>query len=343
MSKIKVLLVDDSNFMRIVLNNILAADPDISVIDTAVNGKEAYEKAMELSPDVILLDLIMKDFDGIYALRHIMSTKPIPVVVISASGSDPDIVMQAMEEGAYDFIHKPAGLVNSKIKEMRDYIISTVRNAAVTDARKLKRNPKKNTNRHTFDSQILFQIICIGASTGGTGAIEQILTNLPSNMPVPIVIAQHMPNEFITSFAQRLNTLISNEVKVAQDGEVLKANVVYINPGNANLKIIAKQGQIMFEYTSELFKEFNFPSVDCLMQSVADAYKEKSIGVILTGMGKDGTLGMKRMFQNGAYTIAQDEETSIVWGMPKSAYESGAIKKVLPLGEIPVFLVGCLS
>jgi len=343
--KIRVLLVDDSGFMRMVLSDIINSSPDIEVVDTAVDGKEATEKTKSLKPDVVLLDLTMKDYDGLYAVKHIMDEFPTPIVILSAMGnSNPDAYIEAMSAGALDFLNKPAGLANSKIREIDHQIFNKIRAAAQVDVKNLVRKQViKNSNLHSFETHLPYDVIVIGASTGGTGAIEQILTKLPSNIPVPVVIAQHMPAEFVTSFAARLNELIPIEVKVASVNENLRRGVIYIAPGDINIILSKTAGGVKISLTDKEYQEFNHPSVDALLESAAEVYGNKALGIILTGMGKDGASGMEKMYKAGAYTIAQDEKTSVVFGMPKAACELGVVKKMLPIHEMATFIVSALS
>jgi len=343
--KIRVLLVDDSGFMRIVLSDIINASPDIEVVDTATNGKEATEKTKLLKPDVVLLDLTMKDYDGLYAVKHIMDEFPTPIVILSSLGNtDPNAYIEAIGAGALDFLNKPAGLANSKIRDIDHQIFNKIRAAAQVNVKTLvRRQVVKNSNQHTFESDLPYEAIVIGASTGGTGAIEQIVTKLPSNMPVPIVIGQHMPAEFVNSFAARLNELIPLEVKVASVGENLRRGVIYIAPGDCNIVLRKTAGGVKVSLTQQEYPEFNHPSIDALMESAAEVYGKKAMGILLTGMGKDGAAGMGKMFQKGAYTISQDEKTSVVYGMPKAVFEMGVVKRVLPIHEMATFIVSALS
>lgn len=344
MSKIRVLLVDDSSFMRVVLSDIVNGQEDITVIDTATDGKEAVEKTKSLKPDVVLLDLTMKDYDGLYAIRNIMADIPTPIVILSSVRSTNAVAaIEALEAGAYDFLDKPAGIINSKIREIEDQICNKIRQASKIDVKNLKIIKKSNNHLHTFDSLNTYDVITIGASTGGTGAIEHILMNLPSNLPLPVLIAQHMPPEFVHSFAIRLNNIVPLQVKVATEGEIIRANTVYLMPGNANVRVKRTASNVKFQFTDAVYKEYNNPSVDCLFESVEVAYGKKIIAIILTGMGKDGTNGITRIKHSGGYTIAQDQSSSIVWGMPRSAIENGAINQVVSLIEIPGFIVSCMS
>lgn len=344
MTKIKVLLVDDSGFMRLVVSDMINSSSDLMVIDTAENGLEAVQKTKSLSPDVVLLDMTMKDYDGLYAVRNIMKDTPTPIVILSSLGNtQPDLVFEALDCGAYDFVNKPTGVLGSKIRDLEQHLFGKLRNAAKVDIVNLKQKSSKSNNlQHTFDTS-LYDILAIGSSTGGTGALEHILTHMPENLPIPVVIAQHMPQEFIHSFAERLNGILPFNVCVAREGDSLQPNVVYLMPCDVNMGVTKKRNRVVFQVYGNDYKEYNHPSVDCLMQSVAKAYSAKSIGVLLTGMGSDGALGMKDIFDQKGYTIAQDQASSVVFGMPKAAIETGGVKSILSLKQMPSFLVSMMS
>jgi two-component system, chemotaxis family, protein-glutamate methylesterase/glutaminase len=341
---IKVLIVDDSGFMRLLITDILSADSNMQIVGAAENGKEAFEKTQELKPDVVLLDLTMKEYDGLYAVKHIMETCPTPIIILSGMGNtNLDPVFEAINAGAYDFLNKPQN-ASGKLRDIGSQLITKIKEAAKADRTKLaKKDGRSNSELHTFDAHLSYDIVVIGSSTGGTGALEDLLKRLPSNFPLPVVIAQHMPPSFVLSFAKRLDETLPLHITVANKGDEVKKGVVYLMPGDCNTIIKDNVRSIRFDTTEETFPEFNFPSVDALMLSVANTYKERVIAVILTGMGKDGAIGMKALFDKNAFTIAQDEKTCVVYGMPKAAIERGAIKQVLPLHEIPNFVVSCLS
>lgn len=344
---INLLLVDDSSFMRLVIADMLGSYPEMNVMATAENGKEALEKTKLLKPDVVLLDLVMKEYDGLYAVKQIMQSCPTPIIILSSLGNtNINAVFDAVEAGACDFLNKPNSEVSARIRNVEHQLIAKIRQAATVDCTRLsQRKTAINTNPHTFDSLLSYDILVIGASTGGTGAIEEILKKLPSNFPIPIVIAQHMPADFVQSFARRLNDMLPLTVKVGQAGEKLQRGCVYIAAGNDNTRIHRHEGveTARIELTDKKFAEFNHPSVDCLMDSVAEVYGKRAIAVILTGMGKDGAKGMEALSRKKALTIAQDEKTCVVFGMPKAAIEKGAIRHVLSLPEIPGFIVSSLS
>lgn len=343
--KIRVLLVDDSGFMRMVLTDIINNHPNMEVIDTAEDGKQAVEKSLALLPDVVLLDLNMKNYDGLYAVKNIMAQRPTPIIMLSSMGNTyPDAYVEALNEGAIDFINKPEGVVNANIREIQSKIYGKILQAKQTNINSIK-NKKTGVNHfaHTFNKRLNYEIVAIGASTGGTGSIEQILQKLPENFPLPIVIAQHMPEEFVYSFAARLNQMLPLEVKVAQPNEVVRNGYIYIMPGNANLMLAKHLGNVKFIDSNTTYTEFNHPSVDCLFNSVASVYGSKSIAILLTGMGKDGALGLLEVKNAKGFTIAQDQATSIVWGMPKAAIDLGAADYVLPIHEIATFAVSAIS
>ncbi|MFQ3575131.1 MAG: chemotaxis-specific protein-glutamate methyltransferase CheB [Cytophagales bacterium] len=344
--KKKILLVDDSGFMRMVLSDMMSSYDDIEVIDTAENGKEAFEKTITNSPDVVLLDLTMKDYDGMYAIKHIMESKPTPIVILSSiRTTDPQVAIDALEAGAVDFLDKPTGLLSSKVREISEQIYLKLKDALKIDIQNVKKNKKINhvNFAHSFESDLPFKILTIGASTGGTGAIEQILLNFPSNFPLPIVIAQHIPNEFVSSFAKRLSETCQKNVVTAFENDIIKPGFVYVLKADSNMKVSKSlNGLCSFKCTSQHFKEFNHPSVDCLFESVAESFGATAMGVLLTGMGKDGALGLKKISEQGGFTLAQDEKSSIVWGMPKAAIELGAAKHIVPLNEISNFIVSAI-
>jgi two-component system chemotaxis response regulator CheB len=273
-----------------------------------------------------------------------MKHKPTPIVVLSSLGKADPIVFDALKEGAVDFVDKPKDKVVSNIRDVNHILIDAVKTAKKANVLPMRSAGKAITHAHTFEAKLNYEIIAIGASTGGPGAVEKVIDKLPANLSIPVVIAQHMPERFLESFALRLDTLTPLHVKLAEKGEVLTGGKIYIVPGHSNTKVGRDvfSGKITISFTRREFQEFNFPSVDCLLLSVADTYKNKAIGVILTGMGKDGTEGMKAIYDAGGYTIAQDETSSVVYGMPKSAVDSGVVKKSVPLYDISSFIIGCL-
>jgi two-component system chemotaxis response regulator CheB len=251
--------------------------------------------------------------------------------------------MEALSLGAVDYLNKPANN-NANIREVGLPLIQKVKEASqINLVKPVKLSAISNVNPHSFASQLNYDIIVIGSSTGGPTAVEKVITNLPGNLTIPVLIAQHMPSNFVPSFAERLNNLTPLEVSMARKDDVVEKGKVLIAPGSRNIIVRREGDKVVVDYTHRRYKDFNFPSVTGLMLSVAEVYGSKSIGVILTGMGKDGVEGMRAIYDSGGYTISQSEESCVVYGMPRAAFEDGCIRQVVPLNEIGGFLVSCLS
>lgn len=339
----RVLVADDSALMRILIKEILEMSQEIEVVGTAGNGEEAFTRTLEHSPDVVLLDMNMGDYDGLYAVKKIMHEKPTPIVILSAMGNeDMNPIMAALEAGAVDYLNKPARNA-ANLRLISEEIVSKVKNAAASNVTG-KLSLKKVHAPHTFSSHLPYDIVVIGSSTGGPPAIEEILFKLPENFALPVIVVQHMPAGFVPSFAQRLNQHCALEVTMAKKGDLVLPGHVLVSPGSRNMILRRNEtGGVEVDFTSRTYKEYNHPSVNSVMESVAEIYGDRCIGVILTGMGKDGTEGMKKIFEKGGYTIAQDKATSVVFGMPKEAIESGCVRQVVPINELGFFLVSCIS
>lgn len=344
---IRVLIADDSLFMRYLTADILKNAGGFEVLDYARDGKEAAEKCCTLKPDVVLMDMLMGDYDGIMGVKLIMEKCPTPIIILSALGAtDMEPIMQALKLGAVDYHHKP-DRSSKDIKEKDEELIGKLKSAAQVTLKEVMsktQNIKSNSNQHTFSENINYDVIVIGSSTGGPTAVESVLTRLPGNLSVPVVIVQHMPENFVPSFAARLDQLTPLKVTMAKKDDVLEPGKVLIAPGSRNMILKHDEnGKVICDFTSQRYKEYNFPSVNGLMLSAADVYGKRAIGVILTGMGKDGAEGMKAIKDKGGYTIGQSKETCVVYGMPREAAEIGAIKSVVPLNEIGSFIVSCLE
>ena len=339
-SKIRVLLIDDSGFMRIMLSDLLRKDEQIEVVGTAVNGYDGVEKARTFRPHVVITDMIMPKFDGLYVVRQLMKCMPVPVILLSSLDRTDPRIFDALSEGAFDFIDKPQ---EQEIVKGYAALTAMVREASKADYLSLQRPQKKrNTFTHEFDESLKYGIVAIGASTGGPGAVELIINNLPSNLAVPVVIAQHMPARFIESFATRLKDTTDLHIRVPVDRERLQSHCIYLAPGVANMRIVQTDGVLSVKLVNDQYPEFNHPSIDCLFDSVAEVFGQRAIGVVLTGMGKDGAKGLSKIKEAGGLTIAQDSGSSVVYGMPRVAYETGAAVYQLPLFEIPNFIVSAL-
>ena len=341
-STLKILVVDDSAFMRLLITDLLSDDSQIEVIGTAVNGLEAVNKVSSLKPDIVLLDLNMAEYDGLYAVREIMKHRPTPILILSSVGNtDLQPVFEALKSGAVDYINKP-DRNKSKIRELQQELIQKIKSTSRAKPRKATPKAKTQVVTRKRRSSTKIKVIAIGASTGGPTAIERVICSLPKDFDIPIIICQHMPKIFIPQFVQRLGSLTDLEVVAATKGMQPTPGVVMFCPGHANLILTKKKSGIEIDFTEKVFKEYNNPSINAMMLSAAEAYKDKMVGVLLTGMGKDGVKGMKAIHQAGGKTIAQNKESSVIYGMPKAASEAGAVDVELDIKEIGNYLVNSI-
>ena len=343
MKRIRTLLIEDSGLMRIMITDTLRSDPDIEVVGTATNGKEGVQKAKALNPDVVVTDMVMPEYDGLYAVKNIMETSPAPIILLSSlDRANPDI-FDALNAGAFDFVDKPQTKNSQDFKGALSKLKERIRAALGLNSEVLgKKVDKTNHHFHSFESVLQYEILTIGASTGGPSAIESILTQLPGNLAIPVIITQHMPERFLVSYAQRLGNLLPLKVKIASRNERPEPGIIYVVPGDGNMAIGPDaMGEPVFRYRRKTYKEFNNPSIDCMFESIGDFYGTKAIGVILTGMGKDGSQGLLKMKNKGGLTIAQEGKSCVVNGMPQAAVDIGAADYVVNLPEIPGFIMSC--
>jgi len=330
---IKVLVVDDSAIVRQVLSRELSKANDIEVIGTAPDPYIARDKIVHLKPDVMTLDIEMPRMDGITFLRKVMKHHPVPTIIVSSlTPKGGQMAMEALATGAVDVICKPGAAYT--VGNIADILVDQVRAAAHIDCSRLKRSDTVPIKRSTLAmTKTTNKIIAIGASTGGTKAIEEVLTVMPRNAP-GIVIVQHMPEKFTRSFADRLNTICQIEVREAQSGDSVIPGLALIAPGNYHMIVRRSGARYYVENKQGPPVYHQRPSVEVMFNSVAQFVGQNAVGVILTGMGADGAKGLLTMREAGAVTIAQDEKTSIVWGMPGEAVKMDAAVKVLPLQKI---------
>lgn len=332
---IKVLIIDDSAVVRKLLSEELGKQKDIEVVGTAMNPYIARDKILKLKPDVLTLDLEMPRMDGLSFLSKLMKHFPMPVVVVSSlTPKNSENALNALRLGAVDVICKPGSAYSTQ--NITQDIVKAVRTASLARFDKPRKKlgatqaqpPKEIKLVHTTN-----KLIAIGSSTGGTRALETVLTQLPAGLP-GVVIVQHMPPVFTKSFADRLNMLCPMHVKEAEDGDLVQSGHVLIAPGNYHM-LVEKSGA---KYYTRIRQgppvHHQRPAVDVLFNSVAQSAGVNAMGVILTGMGADGAKGLLKMKECGAYTIGQDEQTSVVYGMPKEAYKVGAVMKQLPLQSV---------
>jgi two-component system, chemotaxis family, protein-glutamate methylesterase/glutaminase len=356
--KIKVLVVDDSALVRQLLTEILGADPAIEVVGTAQDAYMAREKIKRFNPDVLTLDVEMPKMDGIQFLRNLMRLRPMPVVMCSSlTEKGADVTLDALALGAVDFVTKPKVDLAYKLEDYAQEITAKVKAAARARVRALSTDdavapaaaaspalamkvieklsadavlPRTTQPRHFRTTE---QIVAIGASTGGTEAIREVLVRMPPDAP-GIVITQHIPKAFSGAFATRMNSVSPLTVCEARDGQQILPGHVYIAPGDQHLLLVRDGAQYRCRLNDGPPVQRHKPSVDVLFRSVAQNAGPNAIGVMLTGMGRDGAEGMKEMRDAGAACIAQDEATSVVWGMPGAAHEIGAAESLHPLGTI---------
>jgi two-component system chemotaxis response regulator CheB len=342
---IKVLIVDDSAVVRKVMTEELSRYDDIEIVGTAVDPYVARDKIVELHPDVITLDLEMPRMDGLSFLAKLMKHYPMPVVVLSSlTPKNSELALKALDLGAIDVLCKPGAAYSTK--NISHHLALAIRSAAVA---KVNRNPVNNprASAGVVETTSLLvktthKVIAIGASTGGTKAIEAVLAQMPATTP-GIVIVQHMPEHFTTSFAQRLNEICPMQVREAQNNDHVVPGVALIAPGNLHMVLTRNGGTYAVRVKNGPRVHYQRPSVDVLFQSVAKNAGRNAVGVMLTGMGADGAKGMLAMKAGGAHTLAQDEATCVVYGMPKEAVKLGAVDEIVPLPNIPRAIISVLE
>ncbi|MBN2646983.1 MAG: chemotaxis response regulator protein-glutamate methylesterase [Thiotrichales bacterium] len=358
---VKVLIVDDSQLVRDMLTEMLSGDPGIQVLGGAADPFEAREKIKQLHPDVLTLDVEMPKMDGVTFLKNLMRLHPIPVVMISTlTEKGADVTFEAMDLGAVDFVTKPKFDLHNTFEDYALEIRRKVKIAAHVSRPMLERQYARYVANQSRSPQLLEssvpekrdvnavlpkkaiqpfapssgpKLIALGASTGGTEAIKEVLLRLPEDSP-PIVITQHIPAAFSAPFAKRMNSVAAIQVHHAQDGMLIERGNVYIAPGDQHLMVMREGAKLVCRLNDGSPVNRHKPSVDVLFRSVGQAVGNRAVGVILTGMGADGALGLKELHDQGVKTVAQDEKTSVVWGMPGESVKMGAVDYVLPLEQI---------
>ncbi len=348
MDKIKVLIVDDSAVVRSILSRELARDPAIEIVGTAVDPFAARDKIVYLQPDVMTLDVEMPRMDGLTFLGKVMEHQPMPVIILSSlTPAGCETALKAMELGAVEVMEKPALDVSHKLNEMIILLTDKIKAAAQTKYRFMTRDKQeKKKPRQLTPSTAMIKttdkVVAIGASTGGTEAIRSIIPVLPPSFP-GIVITQHMPEQFTKSFADSLSKQSQMEVREARDGDTVRPGLVLIAKGNYHMLLRRSGARYYVEVKQGPLVCRQRPSVEVLFDSVAKFAGKNALGVILTGMGNDGATGMLHMKEAGAVTIAQDEASCVVFGMPKEAIKSGGAQKILPLDDIAGELIRLVS
>lgn len=334
---IRVLVVDDSAFMRKLITEIIDAEPDMEVVGYARNGQDALQKLAQLEVDVITLDVEMPVMDGLETLRHIMAEKPLPVIMLSSlTKKGSETTVQALALGAVDFIAKPSGSISLDLETVAAEIAQKVRLAASAQFSKTKKTSAifKRKVPPTFPESTkgaATRLVIIGSSTGGPKAIEEVFAHIPPNLPAGIVVVQHMPKDFTRSFAERLDSLFPFPVKEASPGDLVENGKALIAPGDFHL-VIDPDGRVILNQEERVM--FLRPAVDVTMEGLPKIYGSRILGVILTGMGRDGAKGMAEIKRAGGITIAQDKKTSTIYSMPRVVAEEGNADYILPLDRI---------
>lgn len=344
--RIRVLVIDDSAYNRQAIVEMLESDKGIDVVSRAANGEEGLKEALSLKPDVITLDLEMPKMDGFTFLRILMSRQPTPVIVIS-SYSRKQNVFKALELGALDFIAKPTRYLSPELHKIRDELVEKILMVRHLRTSNLQRRP---TQWAVVERQAVYPeaeraagavtempgmlLVVVGASTGGPPALQTFLQTLPRHLPVAYLVAQHMPENFTRAFSDRLNRYTGLEVSEARGGELVEPGRVFVAPGGQNLKVV-RQGAVLKTEVEDVEPGAKYvPSIDAMFRSAAEIMGGRTMGILLTGMGSDGREGIRAIKQAGGRTVAESEETAVIFGMPKEAIDSGGVDVVLRLDEI---------
>ena len=346
--QITAVIVDDSAFMRKSISLMLESDPDIKVVGQARDGLEGYEMVKSLKPDIVTLDIEMPRMDGITALKKIMSDCPTSVLMVSSLTTEgADITIKALEYGAVDFIPKELSYINVNIIKIKEDLINKIKEIVKQKAvkerlRRLQRLTRGNstttlkTPTASELPRIGYKAIALGISTGGPFSLQKVIPVLSKKINIPMFIVQHMPPKFTKSLAERLNGMTELEVKEAEADEIVRNGVIYIAPGGFHMTAQKNSsGIVKIDISKEPSTTLHRPCVDVMFESVVDTYSKYTLGVIMTGMGKDGLEGIRKLKELGGYCIAQDEESCVVYGMPKSVTDAGFADVSAPLEKIP--------
>jgi two-component system chemotaxis response regulator CheB len=349
-NSIRLLIADDSLFIRISIPRLLQQEKDIVVVGTAANGKEAVNLVKELKPDVVTLDVIMPEMNGLEALKEIMRIRPTSVVMLSAvTRRGAKATIEALTSGAIDFIAKPSGKVDpSTIGQIRDQLVQKIRMAAKCHPRLLGASQTASSfsvAKLAANLPLKFspqKLIGIGASTGGPPALQSIVSRLPNHFPVSLVLVQHIASGFDQALVEELNAVSKMKVLLAQNSQPIRKGEIIVCPADKHLTIKNVNRQLTVKLLSQPQSLYT-PSIDIFFKSLAKSCGPNAYGVVLTGMGDDGAVGLKAIKDKGGITIAQDEDSSLVYGMAKKAVEMGAVQTILPLSEIPTALLKFVS
>lgn len=344
---LSVLIIDDSAFSRQAIKGILRKDTDVGDIDIAFDGRDGLNKIMKRKPDIVTLDLEMPGMDGFTLLRWIMENIPLPVIVISAYGGN-STVFKALQLGAADFIVKPTKRAHEELMMIEEDLLrklsalkslrmdNLIRNLSLMEEKDIIKEERPVTRKK-------IEVITIGASTGGPNAIQSILSRIPSGILATILISQHMPGGFTRYFAERMNSISRLQVTEAKNGDILRRGEVLICPGGHHLLLRRSGDNVYVRVKKASVHDRYVPSIDKMMQSASEIYGDKVMGIILTGMGRDGVVGMKEIKERKGLTIVESEESAVVYGMGNEAISLGVVEKILPLKDIPSEIIKNVS
>ena len=335
---VRVLVADDNPFARTALIRMIESDPVLRVSGTAQSGQETLEKISLLQPDVVTLDVEMQDFDGLETLKRIMRVSPRPVIVVSSlTQNGAEITLDALACGAFDCVRKQLSEVSLDMVKNREDLITKIKAAAKTCwPRPMAQITHTTVKFHTPATDVCPRVIAVGISTGGPQALQQVLPLLPADLAVGVLIVQHMPPGFTGPLARRLDGLCKVTVREAGNHEVIEGGVVYIAPAGQHMTVYRRNAsQVLIRLSHLPENSVHMPSVDVMMLSVAEVFQAYSMGIIMTGMGVDGLLGMQAIARNGGTTLGQDESSCTVYGMPRACARSGVLQRVVPLMQIP--------
>lgn len=343
---VRVLVVDDSAYVRKVVKQMLSRSPFIEVVGIARDGKEALELVEQLNPDVVTSDLIMPTMNGVEFVREQMKRRPVPVIVVSIAHENGEMALEALDAGAVDFVQKPTALATEKVFEISNELIQKVKAAASIP---LSRLPTISTQTQVTTPLIqthrsgTVDIVVIGISTGGPQALTFLVPQLPENLSVPVAIVLHMPVGYTEMFANRLNEMSPLNVSEAQEGEVVQAGRVIIAPAGRHLTFVRQaDGAVVTHLDARPFDTLHRPSVDVMFQSAAEVFRDRILGVVMTGMGSDGKQGSAWIKAHGGMIFTEAEETCVVYGMPRSVDEAGLSDKIVPLNQMATAILEVL-
>jgi len=348
--KPRVVVVDDSAFMRKLITEIIESSGEFTVVGSAVNGVDGLREIRERDPDIVTLDIEMPEMDGLTALERIMKTQPRPVVMLSARGSSKgtDMTLRALELGAVEFVRKPSGPISVDLAKVRDQLLMALRAAAATNPLGIKRSVPTQTRQREVSAPVVpagkcTRVIAIASSTGGPRALAEIIPQIPGDLGAAVLVVQHMPKEFTSSLAQRLNDMSAVTVAEAEDGQVITASRVYLAPGGVHMVVAPSPNGPIIRLEPGPPVWGVRPAADPLFKSVASVYGPAAIGVILTGMGHDGAQGLRVLRAAGGVGVVQDEASSLIYGMPQAALAAAGADNVVPLSAIASTLVGLIA